>query len=304
MDKKYIVYLHISPSWHAYVGITCTKPVARWGTKGQGYKDNPKFWNAIKKYKWKNFQHIIMARNLSFEEARALESYLVRTLGTYEDGYNCTNDGGGTAGSKEMIEATIKRNKSRVKAVHQFSLDGAYIMSFVSAREANAITGVSYKHISVCCCGRRQMAGGFLWSFESDGPTFEIDRNKIRNNNVKILQYDPHTLELLKVYNNLAEASQVSGIAKPNICGACRGAKSYYANGYYWKYEGDETPLRHRARTRSKSVRCIETGIIFSTVEEAARFAGTCATTITNKCRSGQSTTNGYHFTFEDDLMT
>lgn len=303
MSKKYIVYIHISPSNHGYVGITCDKPIARWGKNGQGYVDSPKFWKAIKKYKWHNFKHIIVARGLSFEDARAIESYLVRILDTYENGYNCTPDGGGVAGTIQGNDLLVKRNKSRAKEVYQFTLDGECIASFPSARAANAITGVSYKHISACCCERRQQAGGFLWSFSKDGPSYDIDKNQFRNNNTKILQYDSQTLALLEIFKDLTQASEATGTLKPNICAACRGVNNHYANGYYWKYDGDTTPLQHRKRMRSKRVKCVETDTVFPTVEQAAVFAGTCATTITNKCRSGQPTANGYHFIFVDNLV-
>ena len=52
-----------------YVGISCN-PVKRWNN-GNGYKNHKNFYNAIKKYGWDEFSHVILEEHLSFEEAKA-----------------------------------------------------------------------------------------------------------------------------------------------------------------------------------------------------------------------------------------
>lgn len=46
---NWIVYKHISPSNKVYIGITHLLPSQRW-CRGNGYKNNPMFYNAILKY--------------------------------------------------------------------------------------------------------------------------------------------------------------------------------------------------------------------------------------------------------------
>lgn len=58
--------------------------------------------------------------------------------------------------------------KKTTKAITQYSLEGEFISNFVSAREANAITGVSYKSISDVVTGKQKTAGGYIWRY-SDG---------------------------------------------------------------------------------------------------------------------------------------
>lgn len=53
----------------------------------------------------------------------------------------------------------------RLKPVRMFNLQGDFIKEFASAREANIITGVSYKNISSVCRGHRRCAGNYLWRF-------------------------------------------------------------------------------------------------------------------------------------------
>ena len=55
----------------------------------------------------------------------------------------------------------------RMKPVLQIDLDtGEVIGRYESAREAEKKTGVSFKHISSCCNGKRNKTGGFGWKFD------------------------------------------------------------------------------------------------------------------------------------------
>ena len=60
MAENYTVYKHISPNGKQYVGITKQDVVKRWAN-GEGYKNCTYFYNAIQKYGWENFQHIILS---------------------------------------------------------------------------------------------------------------------------------------------------------------------------------------------------------------------------------------------------
>ena len=54
------IYAHINKMNHkAYIGQTVQNPIHRWHN-GYGYIHSPKFYTAIKKYGWNNFEHIII----------------------------------------------------------------------------------------------------------------------------------------------------------------------------------------------------------------------------------------------------
>lgn len=59
-------------------------------------------------------------------------------------------------------------NHPQSKSVVQLDKKGNIINTFVSAREAQEKTGISYKHISCCCLGKRMSTGGYCWKFQSD----------------------------------------------------------------------------------------------------------------------------------------
>lgn len=47
-NKKYVIYMHISPSRKRYIGITSQIPEKRWHKDGSGYKDNHIFGEQFK----------------------------------------------------------------------------------------------------------------------------------------------------------------------------------------------------------------------------------------------------------------
>ena len=105
MNKQYIVYCHINKiNNKKYIGIT--KNIKnRWRANGAGYYNYKKdsqhqsyFYNAIQKYGWDNFQHIILLKNLTFEEACQYQKKYIKDLNLQDEkyGYNMTSGGEGT----------------------------------------------------------------------------------------------------------------------------------------------------------------------------------------------------------------
>lgn len=82
MDNIYTVYIHFNKiNNKRYIGITKQKPSERWGTDGRRYKkSNPFFYNAIIKYGWNSFEHIIYKTNLSKDDACNLEIELIKNI--------------------------------------------------------------------------------------------------------------------------------------------------------------------------------------------------------------------------------
>lgn len=113
--KKYILYKHTSPSGKVYIGITCKAPEARWGSDGNGYKNQPYFWNAINKYGWENIKHEVLLCDLSKEEACEKEKEYIAKYRSNEPSYGYNMTSGGDVGFKHspdvvaVISASAKR---------------------------------------------------------------------------------------------------------------------------------------------------------------------------------------------------
>ena len=71
-ERKYKVYMHISPIGKKYIGITKQSLKKRFDN-GRGYKGCFRFKKAIDKYGWENIEHILLKDNLTEEEAKKME---------------------------------------------------------------------------------------------------------------------------------------------------------------------------------------------------------------------------------------
>lgn len=79
----------------------------------------------------------------------------------------CKGDGrsaGGFQWSYTNISTPIRERRTSEKSVSQWK-DGVKVNVFKSARQAEKLTGVSYKKISACCNGRQKSSGGYVWMF-------------------------------------------------------------------------------------------------------------------------------------------
>lgn len=122
MAENYTVYKHISPNGKQYVGITKQDVVKRWAN-GEGYKNCTYFYNAIQKYGWENFQHIILYTGLSREKACEIEKNLIEELDLLnpEKGYNLKTGGRYgvlTEEGKNKISKSLMGNNFRTGIPH------------------------------------------------------------------------------------------------------------------------------------------------------------------------------------------
>ena len=99
--NDYCVYMHkCLINGKVYIGQT-NNAERRWRNKGIEYKpkkDNTRpFWNAIVKYGWDNFEHIIIENNLTKEQANEREKYYILKYNSRNKqyGYNVAEGGDG-----------------------------------------------------------------------------------------------------------------------------------------------------------------------------------------------------------------
>ena len=86
MNKKYVVYQHVTPDGMYYFGQT-NNIKRRWRNNGAEYKGTA-LYPYIEKYGWENIQHIVLFRDQTKEDALFIEDFLIETA--REDGV-CIN---------------------------------------------------------------------------------------------------------------------------------------------------------------------------------------------------------------------
>lgn len=120
--NDFTVYMHVNRiNGKRYIGITHFSNLNRRWENGKGYFRNKHFADAIEKYGWDNFNHIIVAQNLDKQSACDLERQLIKQYDTQnrEKGYNIT-DGGEFFRHSQASKDLMSQNR-KGKGMHKFS---------------------------------------------------------------------------------------------------------------------------------------------------------------------------------------
>lgn len=116
--NPFYVYIHVNKiNQKKYVGMSKRdNPNKRW-KNGRGYTYNKHFNDAIKKYGWDNFEHLIFASDLTEQEASEIEKRLIDKFQTTDrtHGYNFAEGGYHNCGLKGSANPFWQ--KTPVKAV-------------------------------------------------------------------------------------------------------------------------------------------------------------------------------------------
>lgn len=194
--KKYLVYKHTNKiNNKVYVGITSQTSTARW-KNGRGYKDQERFYNAILKYGWDNFEHKILIHGLTEEQASRWEKKLIKFWNTQDKklGYNIQDGGYNNPMTEEtkikIRNAVMGKNNGmygkkgylhhQSKSVICLNNNKIYDSVSTAERELNTT------HISACCRLERSHTKGLSFLFYSDYLKLsKEDINKILSNNKK-----------------------------------------------------------------------------------------------------------------------
>ena len=170
--NQYVVYIHKNKiNGKIYVGQTHNVK-KRWIPSA--YIGSTRFYNAIKKYGWENFEHIIVKSNLTKEEANIEEINLIKKYQSTDInyGYNITNGGDFTPClkgkenpfyGKHHIEKSLEKmkkkkyggNNPRAKKVKCLNTQ----QIFPSCRQASDWCNIPRQNIQRCCRGGRPTAG-------------------------------------------------------------------------------------------------------------------------------------------------
>lgn len=256
MNKKWCVYVHISPNKKYYVGITSQKPEKRW-KGGSGYKNNIHFYNAIQKYGWDNFQHEIIASNLTEQEAENFEILLIDKLKSNNPyfGYNVTAGGEGSLGlsrygeenpmyqkhhtdetRKKMSDAKKEYYKNlgykNFRPIYQFGLDGTFIREHLSVKDACEEFGFSQSVVARSCSREINTAYDYIWVYKDivddidDFIQEAIKRlkqgkaNKGKNRSKPVVLYDLNG-NYLGEYDSASSLARQLGVSSGYIASSC-----------------------------------------------------------------------------------
>lgn len=206
------IYKHLNKiNNKVYIGQTVQDPPQkRWYPSN--YKCNEYFYNAIQKYGWDNFEHTIIEKVSSLEEANQREQYWINYYNSInrEYGYNI-RPGGNNSLLSEETKKKMSQNHRDVSG------------------EKNYFYG---KHF----CGEQHPMYG---KHHSEETKQKISQSKLNKNGkpVRCITTD-------KIFNTIREAGRYYNISSSHIAECCKGKRKtcgkYNNIPLIWEYFIDE----------------------------------------------------------------
>lgn len=221
---NYIIYKYTSPSGGVYIGQTHNDLETRAGNSGKQYCYSGKqtaIARAIKKYGWDSFQKEILFTGLTSDEADQKEKELIKEYREKGECYNICSGGKGVPGTRDH-------------KVCQYSLDGEYIKTWDTIKEAESWLGIKHAQANIvqCCQGKKRRAYGYIWRYIEEQTERVASLTPYRS---PVCQFSK-TGQLLATYPTIKAASDATGIGETSIGNNLRG-RSKSAGGFSWKFE-------------------------------------------------------------------
>ena len=230
--KNYKVYKHTSPSGKVYIGITQQDVKKRWNY-GNGYSRNLHFFNAIKKYGWKNFEHEILFDNLTHKEACEKEKELIVFYKSNNSNFGYNLDNGGLCREKHSSQTKNKIRKSlqghNVTLSTKEKMTHIYLEAFGERHSISEWAKIT--HI------KPQTIYARIYEYNKtieEALTTEEFRGKAIQKPVIMLKTNG---EFVKEYESVTQAQRETGIQ--HIGGCCNG-KRQTAGGFVWRWSAQQ----------------------------------------------------------------
>lgn len=225
--NNYTLYAHKNKiNDKIYIGQTKQKPEKRWGNNGEGYKTSNKFYLAIQKYGWDNFDHLILATNLTQDMANYLEEYYISFYGTTDDrfGYNITTGGKNFSHSEETKKKIGEANAVSLKGIKHSDAQNKK-MSELFKGEGNPFYGKKHsdetkKKISESRKGKRTgLEHPMYGKKHSEDALEKMSQNRKGKGGKNVL-----CVNTGEVFNCMMDAARWCGLSNSSSIGAvCRG---------------------------------------------------------------------------------
>ena len=212
---SFTVYMHVNKQNNKkYIGITCQKYVSQRWHNGEGYKQQRRFYSAIKHYGFDGFEHIILHTGLTKEDAEQKEKELIalHRSNDLKYGYNIENGG-------HINKYTLEQRKAMSEA-HK----GHKASAETRRKQSESHIGLSTNWL----IGRKASA-------ETRQKMSEVHRGA---NNVRASAVCQFSMsgDFVARYDTIVDAIKALGRTKDTgICKCCLGVRKS-AYGFRWAY--------------------------------------------------------------------
>ncbi len=211
----FVIYCHINKvNNKKYIGFT-NDIKRRWRRGGSEYKSAVRFYEAIQKNGWDNFEHIVLESDLDENTARQREKYYIALYETNkpDKGYNI--DKGGHGGKIYNVHPRNMLGKSQTDFQKENQSQLMNDKSFNPMKNGSCVWGVTHNH-------PKGMKGKRHTKEHNELLSRKMKEKKINCKSV-VVTYPNGTIE---TYNSTQEAQQI-GLSKPVILKIIRSQKPY-----------------------------------------------------------------------------
>jgi group I intron endonuclease len=334
-EHLYRVYIHVNKiNQKVYVGQTKEKNIKkRWGNDGIGYKTQDRFWRAIQKYGWDNFEHLIITDWITKEKANKIEIAVISLFNSTDKnyGYNISQGGNGPTGvlctdeKKQLLSDMfsgsrnpfygkqhtndIKNMLSEIRSIPvvQLDLNGVFITEHKNAKEASKITGAEYTSILKCCANKDHCnsAGGYLWMYMDDYKQGKL--KQYHNNHLKqVVQLDMRG-NFIAEYDSIKSASKATGVCDTGIISCCNGTYQY-SGGFLWKYKENYNPCNQYVYINTRLHPVVQFDLYgniigeYVSVKDAKQKTGIPSSNISRCCSHNAKTAGGFIWRYKEEI--
>lgn len=279
MDKIFKIYIYTNTiNNKKYIGQTVRTLDERAGSNFSNYKESWRFFNAIMEDGPENFKREIIFETNDQKIANDKEIELISLYQTQDPnfGYNIQPGGSMFAmnedirkkiGEKVKSSKKFRENnfKSHAKRVIAIDISSGNYNIYDSITSAANILNESRGNIGCICngTGRSLSLNGKLFRFEND-----FEPNKIQE---YIDEYKKRKSKMYSVERNEKMANTI---------------KEKFKNGEL------------NRDYNKKKVRCLETGVVYNSIEDAGNATNTCYQNISQVCHGKRKTANKLHWEF------
>lgn len=311
MNRLFTVYIHISPSWKYYVGLTSAKNVtSRWGKNGNGYKTQY-FNRAIEKYGWENFIHLIVRGNLIKKEASSLEKLLIEQLKSNESkyGYNISYGGECTTLGLHLTEESCKKISDRFSVpVDQYNKNGELIKTWNSMTEAEVEESFDRSAIAKCCKGAYKTSKEYVWRYAGESfNKYSIEKYQQPKRRIKVKQFSPNG-NLIHIWDSISDAARYMNTNTSSITDCCRGKKGRkIVNGFIWRYLNDDFD-KYNIKNEKYTPVCqfdLNGDFLqdFDTIHDASCYTSISSSNIISCCNNSTKKAGGYLWKYKKEWV-
>ena len=321
---EYKIYVHVNKiNGKIYIGQTKKELNNRFGCNGNNYRNSSHFWNAIQKYGWNNFEHLLLIDGLSLEMANIIEEELIKKYDSMNNkvGYNMMSGGKNKVRRQEVTDKIAEKNRNpSPETLRRMSLASKgrkhspeVIEKIRKSNTGRKVSDDSRKKMSIAKQNmseetRKKISEAGKGRKPSD-KSIESARKRFIGNRLRAKMVAQYTLDgfFVRSWGCAMDVEKELGINHGNI-GKCCNGNAGHTGGYQWRYyfgnDIDIEPYVKKKRNReinqyTTSDEYIKTWESVSMIE---RECGYHKSNIGKCCKGLINSAYGYKWRWVDEL--